>query len=267
MYLSYYDLLKDVYENGKLISPSNISTNRSFETKELTNVQLKIDDFKSLLMTENEVKYLTEEMKWYCDQVEMPQHRRIDLTHEKWTDYPTYATRDINKELRQMGIDLLDGVVNRAGPNSNYGEMCLRLKNHVGVTQLEWIIDRLQKDRSSRQAIAFYNSPNYQYYSNQDFVCTLTQLFNIKNNRLNTTVNIRSNDLMMCFRFDSIWYRSFQQIVFNYLKEFYPELEMGYLFCNIFSAHYYLKDEEKVKKFLNNDVKLYDFTYEGLKDL
>ena len=198
-------------------------------------------------------------MKWYCDKVEKPEARRLDLTHEKWTDYPTYNKRDINKELRQMGIDLLENVVNRAGPNSNYGEMCLRLKNHAGITQLDWIIDKLKKDISTRQAIAFYNSPNYQYYSNQDFVCTLTQMFNIKNNKLNTTVNIRSNDIMMCFRFDLIWYKTFQQIVFNHLKEYYPTLEMGYLFCNIFSAHYYIKDEEKVKKFLNNEYKLFNF--------
>lgn len=45
MYTSYYDLLNDVYQNGELISPSDVSTNRSFQTKELTNVQIKIDDF------------------------------------------------------------------------------------------------------------------------------------------------------------------------------------------------------------------------------
>ena len=37
------------------------------------------------------------------------------------------------------------------------------------------IVDnKLKKDKSSRQAVAFYNSPSYQYWSNDDFVCTLT---------------------------------------------------------------------------------------------
>jgi thymidylate synthase len=249
MYTSYYDLLNDVYKYGEIISPSNITLNRSFATKELTNVQLKIDNFSSLLIDKNEVTYLTEEMKWYCD--------HVDISNKQ----------NINKKLKDMAFELLDGVVNRAGPNSNYGEMCLRLKNHIGITQLDWIIEKLTKDSSSRQAIAFYNSPNYQYYSNQDFVCTLTQMFNIKDDKLNTTVNIRSNDLMMCFRFDSIWYRSFQQIVCNRLQKIYPQLQLGYLFCNIFSAHYYLKDEEKVKNYLNNNLTHYDFIYKGLETL
>jgi thymidylate synthase len=248
MYTSYYDLLNDIYHNGEIISSSNVSVNRSLVTKELTNVQLRIDNFNSLLINENEVKYLTEEMKWYCN-------------HINGDEY------SFRLSLQKLALELLDGVVNRAGVNSNYGDMCLRLKNHIGITQYEWIIEKLRKDISSRQAIAFYNSPNYQYYSNPDFVCTLTQMFNIKNDKLNTTVNIRSNDIMMCFRFDSIWYRSFQQIIFNKLKEFYPNLQMGSLFCNIFSAHYYLKDEEKVKYYLNNDLKLYDFKYEGLEKL
>ena len=110
-----------------------------------------------------------------------------------------------------MAEDVL-GAKNRCGPNSNYGEMCLRLKNHMGVTQLSWVVERLKRDRASRQAVAFYNSPNYQYYSNEDFVCCLTQMFNIKGNKLNTIVNSRSNDLINSFRFDSIWWRIFQML-------------------------------------------------------
>ena len=146
-----------------------------------------------------------------------------------------------------MAEDVL-GAKNRCGPNSNYGEMCLRLKNHMGVTQLGWVVERLKRDRASRQAVAFYNSPNYQYYSNEDFVCCLTQMFNIKGNKLNTIVNSRSNDLINSFRFDSIWWRIFQKRVLDELKMTYPDLELGYLLVNIFSAHYYLKDEFKIQK-------------------
>lgn len=38
MFMSYLDLLNAVDKDGELISPSNVSSNRSFETKELTNV-------------------------------------------------------------------------------------------------------------------------------------------------------------------------------------------------------------------------------------
>jgi len=34
------------------------------------------------------------------------------------------------------------------------------------------------------------------------------------------------------------------------LQARYPELKLGYLLCNIFSAHYYMKDAEKLEKIL-----------------
>lgn len=226
LFTSYIDLLNAVDVDGELVSPSNVSTNRSFATKELTNVQLKIDDFKQLIVNDKEVEYLEKELDWYNG---------------------TYQDPEANKKLRELALTHV-GCVNRAGSHSNYGEMCLRLKNRAGITQKEWILHKLRKDQNSRHAIAFYNSPDYQYYDNCDFVCTLTQMFNIKDNKLNTTVNIRSNDLINCFRFDVLWYRKFQTIIFEELKKDYPELQLGYVFCNIFSAHYYLKDAEKLEE-------------------
>ena len=247
LFTSYIDLLNAVDKDGELVSPSNVSTNRSFETKELTNVQLKIDDFKQLIVNDKEVEYLEKELDWYLGNIKGPEYHTLELTHEPQIKNKLPVLTNFNKILREMALSHV-GCVNRAGPNSNYGEMCLRLKNHIGITQKDWILFKLQKDPSSRQAIAFYNSPNYQYYSNDDFVCTLTQMFNIKDNKLNTTVNIRSNDLINCFRFDILWYRKFQTIIFEELKKTYSDLQLGYVFCNIFSAHYYLKDEKKLEE-------------------
>ena len=252
MFNSYIEMLKAVDAEGELISPSDVSLNRSFATKELTNVQVKIDDYKQLLLDDNEVNYLEKELDWFLDWIEKPVYHVAELSHELQPPSKKPIISSYSKMLKDLGKDLL-GCVNRAGPNSNYGEMCLRLKNHIGITQIEWVVERLTHDASSRQAVAFYNSPNYQYWSNQDFVCTLTQMFNIKNNKLNTTVNIRSNDLINCFRFDSIWYKIFQKKVLEQLKRVYPELQEGYLFCNIFSAHFYLKDEEKLDRIYSCD--------------
>lgn len=228
MFESYIDLLKAVDTDGETISPSDVSLNRSFSTKELNNIQLKINSYQQLLLDSNEVEYVEKELDWF-----------LGLTDKKDTDY--------SKMLRELAKNLI-GCVNRSGPNSNYGEMCLRLKNHIGITQFDWVVGKLVKDPGSRQAVAFYNSPNYQYWSNDDFVCTLTQMFSIKNGKLDTTVNIRSNDLINCFRFDSLWYKIFQKKVLEELNKTYPELEEGSLFCNIFSAHFYLKDADKLSQ-------------------
>lgn len=249
-YESYKLLLTSIDSIGEKISPSDTSLNRSFETKELNNIQLMFDKFKQFILDDNEVEFLKLELDWYLDRIQQPDRRPIEINHNKWTENWVPTSVDINKMLKEKAKELV-GCVNRCGPNSNYGEMCLRLKNHVGITQLDWVVEKLSKDKSSRQAVTFYNSPNYQYYSNQDFVCTLNQMFNIKDNKLNTVVNIRSNDLINCFRFDSIWYYIFQNIVLNKLKEFYPDLEIGYMLCNIASAHYYIKDYNKLKQIVN----------------
>ena len=256
MYNSYPELLKAVKEDGETISSSSVSVNRSFETRELNNVQVLMKDDNEYILNDNEKKYLAVEMDWFMDRVYKHVNPPLELGHDKEAprnliDASVITTDNVNKKLKEMALSLLDGCVNRAGPNSNYGEMCLRLKNHLGITQLEWVCAKLEKDPLSRQAVAFYNSPNYQYWSNQDFVCTLNQLFSIKGDMLNTVVNIRSNDLINCFRFDSIWYRTFQKIVLARLQKTYPSLKLGYLLCNIFSAHYYLKDEAKLEKILD----------------
>lgn len=245
MFTSYIDLLNAVATDGELIQPSDVSVNRSFATKELNNVQLKIDSFTPLLIDDNESEYYDKELQWYFDSYEKPKHAPIELNHEKWDKNPVVKADTFLADLRRMAADVI-GCCNRCGPNSNYGEMCLRLKNHIGITQLEWCVEKLKADKSSRQAVAFYNTPNYQYWSNCDFVCCLTQMFNIKDNKLNTVINSRSNDLINSFRFDSIWWHIFQQIALKELKKTYADLQLGYMFVNIFSAHYYLKDEKKL---------------------
>ena len=269
MYNSYKELLSAVKNNGSLILPSSVSVNRSFEAKELNNVQLMITDDIEFILNEDERKYLNIEMDWYMDRIPKLEKPSLELKHEKENKLidtkgsGNITTDNINRKLKEYALTLLDGCVNRAGPNSNYGEMCLRLKNHLGITQLEWVCTKLEKDKASRQAVAFYNSPNYQYWSNNDFVCTLNQMFTIKDNRLDTVVNIRSNDLVNCFRFDSIWYRTFQKIVLDRLSKTYPDLKLGYLLCNIFSAHYYIKDEQKLDLLLSrHDDEFLNLRYE-----
>ena len=256
MFESYIDLLNAVASDGELIQPSDVSLNRSFATKELNNVQLKIDKFKPLLIDGDEVRYYDKELQWYFDSYEKPKHAPIELNHEKWDKKPVIKPDTFLAELRKIAADVI-GCCNRCGPNSNYGEMCLRLKNHIGITQLEWCVEKLKNDKSSRQAVAFYNTPNYQFWSNDDFVCCLTQMFSIKGTKLNTVINSRSNDLINSFRFDSIWWHIFQRIVLKELQSAYPELQLGYMLVNIFSAHYYLKDEKKldlIKMCADNDA-------------
>lgn len=234
-YSTYQELLNHLRSDGEFISPSDISSNRQLITKELSNIQLKIDNFQQLLLDDSEVMYYERELDWYlrnCTQLKPLIITEMNDNEER-------------RSLKTLSLELIK-CINRCGRHSNYGKMCLCEKNINGITQFDWVTDRLRKDPRSRQAITFYNQSKYQYYSNVDFVCCLSQMFNIIDNKLNTTVNCRSNDIINSFRFDMIWWRVYQNIIKNSLKDIYPNLELGYMMCNIYSAHYYIKDEYKI---------------------
>ena len=112
MYCDYVDLLNSVDYDGEEVSPSEVSLNRSCATKELNNVQVLMDPYRQLRIDDNEVEYVEKELDWYLGTCEKSVY---------------------SKTLKDLAKDLI-GCVNRAGPNSNYGEMCLRLKNHIGIT-------------------------------------------------------------------------------------------------------------------------------------
>lgn len=133
MYFGYMALLKAVNSLGEEISPSEVSLNRSFATKELNNVQVLIDPYQQLLIDDNEVKYVEKELDWYLDINEKPVHNPLELSHKPQAPQQTKTPVSYNIALKDLAKDLI-GCVNRAGPNSNYGEMCLRLKNHIGIT-------------------------------------------------------------------------------------------------------------------------------------
>lgn len=89
--------------------------------------------------------------------------------------------------------------------NSNYGFLAMTEK-HSGKSQLEWCIAALLKDKDTRQAVINYNQPRHKYEGNKDFVCTLTQLFRHENDKLDTVVSMRSNDVIFGLTYDLPWF-------------------------------------------------------------
>ena len=88
--------------------------------------------------------------------------------------------------------------------NSNYGSLVLN-------EQLEWVVDSLVKDRNSRQAIMFFNRPDFQFEGNKDFVCTMYANFFIRNNKLHMKIQMRSNDMFYGLTFDAPFFSFLHQ--------------------------------------------------------
>jgi len=131
--------------------------------------------------------------------------------------------------------------------NSNYGFLTMYEKLPSGLTPVEWCVNTLQKDINSRQAIILYNKPAY-IKDTKDFVCTQTQQFLFRNNRLNSIVYIRSSDFIRGLSFDIPWWQLLNNLVANTLG-----VRCGSLDVFIGSSHCY-KEHYNILESMSNDV-------------
>jgi thymidylate synthase len=115
-------------------------------------------------------------------------------------------------------------------------------------TPYEWAKESLIKDKDSRQAIVRFNRPEHAFLNNKDFVCTLNGNFHIRDNKLNFTIVMRSNDAVKGTAFDWPFFVSIQEKMLADLKPHYPDLEIGYFEHFAHSLHFYMKDIETVKR-------------------
>ena len=117
-------------------------------------------------------------------------------------------------------------------------------------TPWEWAKESLVRDKDTRQAILRFNLPEHAGFGNKDFTCTMHGIFLIREDKLNFSVNMRSNDLTLGLVYDMPWFVSLMYRMRDELKDVYPELKIGYYTHNVHSLHIYDRDEEKILKML-----------------
>ena len=144
--------------------------------------------------------------------------------------------------------------------NSAYGHLIFKVRDayhplfgNQALTQWEWVRHCLIKDKDSRQAVMHYNRPSHQWFGNKDFVCTMSNQFFIRSNKLYLTTYIRSNDCIKGITFDIPWFISLMYVMKNELQAFYPELELGSYTHFAGSLHIYERDFELVNNMLKNE--------------
>lgn len=121
---------------------------------------------------------------------------------------------------------------------------------HLKRTPWEWAKQSLIADKDTRQAILRFSLPQHQWVGNKDQTCTLHGIFMIRENRLNLTITMRSNDLTLGLVYDLPWFISLMYRMQAELKETYPDLEIGSYTHQVHSLHIYDRDEEKILKML-----------------
>lgn len=95
--------------------------------------------------------------------------------------------------------------------NSNYGFL---IYNELNGSQYDKVLKELSMNRDSRRAIMIYTRPeihdDYNIDGMNDFICTNTVQYFIKNNELHTIVNMRSNDVIFGYKNDYAWQKHVQ---------------------------------------------------------
>ncbi|MBQ6631024.1 MAG: hypothetical protein IJH55_02680, partial [Romboutsia sp.] len=174
--VAYKNVCKDLIEKGTLISGGK--TTRG-DYKELCNYSFTIDDIENDVITlktrDLSYNYLVGEMLWYWT-------GRNDLEF-------------INHFSKFWSKISDDGKTS----NSAYGYL---LKYKHGFDQVETIIDLLKDDPSSRRAIINFNVPNKDVKTTKDEICTIALAFMVRDNKLNCTCMMRSNDVIFGLSYD-----------------------------------------------------------------
>lgn len=222
---AYEKVLDEVFNR-----PQYISSPRGLECKEILDLGFSIQDPYACLylnpVRSSQFKYIAGELLWY-----LAKDRKTDFIH----NYSKFWKSLVDKE---------------GNINSNYGYLITE-NNQNGVNSWQWAIQSLIKDKDTRQAIIFFNKPNYQK-DTKDFPCTIYGNFHIRDNKLNLSIKMRSNDLILGMPTDVAFFCFLQICAYNLLLKYYPDLQLGSYTHHADSAHIYANKYEIVDKMLQS---------------
>ena len=170
----------------------------------------------------------------------------------KWYLSQSLNVNDMEGEVPTIWKDIAD--IN-GNINSNYGYLALSDGNGK---QFYNAVETLKKNKNSRQAIMVYTRPSIHTdafaLSRQDFICTNTQQFLIRKNKLHMIVNQRSCDAVYGYRYDMMWANYLRQRALKELQKVYKEgIYMGDLILQTGSLHVYPRHFKLIEDKINEN--------------
>ena len=179
------------------------------------------------------LNYAKQELLWYL------RHDRYDLSIEKHAS--------MWAKIRQPDN----------GFNSNYGQYIFndRLNPYKGMSmgsQFAFVVSELIKDPDSRRASIVLLRAEHLYSENSDVVCTYAMNFRIRDNKLNMTVMMRSNDAIFGTTNDVFCFWGIYQMVYALLSDHMLSLQRGIYNHFVNSLHVYEKHFEMLNKLIDD---------------
>lgn len=203
--LAWLDVYEEILLNGKIVSP------RGSETLELLNNSFGFDMKYPICYHQNR-KLVYAFMAAEAD----------------WITRGSNSLADLEPYNRNMAQFSDDGVILSGAYGIPYLE------------QFDYVVETLHKDHMTRQAVMTIWKPNPP--SSKDIPCTVTMSWNIRNNRLNCHVFMRSSDAHLGLPYDMFSFTMMTlKILTAYNKKEFRKKEVipGNMYMNLASSHIY----------------------------
>lgn len=124
--------------------------------------------------------------------------------------------------------------------NSNYGHLIFSEVFHNQFIQTS---NELRNNPDSRRACMVYNRPSiwkeYNQDGKNDFICTNAVTYYIRDGKLHSVVQMRSNDVIFGYRNDYAWQKYVLAMVASDLREYGHEVETGDIYWQVQNLHVY----------------------------
>ncbi len=187
--------LQDVFKSAlyELMTDGAVASPRGMETKEFVPAVFEIKNPLSRFITLESRKmnpfYAIVETLWYLN-------GDNDVT--RLTPY--------NKAMGRFSDD---GETLRGA----YGARLIQKNQELNKSQFGLVYDKLKEDPSSRQAVSIIWDPWRDYEKTKDVPCTVGFIFTIRDNKLNMTTIMRSNDIVLGTTYDVFAFTIFQEFL------------------------------------------------------
>ena len=140
-------------------------------------------------------------------------------------------------------------VINKDGSiNSNYGQYIFGKSN-----QFDTVVNLLKNDKDSRRASIMILNNDHLKSDTNDVPCTYSINFRIRNNKLNMSVHMRSQDAIYGMGNDAPAFSFIHEMMLNALRRYYPDLEHGNYFHSADSFHVYERHFQMLDKLRSNN--------------
>ena len=251
---AYPQLLKTLMDEGAEVSP------RGMLTKEIAPVGITINNPKKRVISHKDRKnnygFMVAELLWMLRKSNDVEE--IGHYNRQWFKFSDDG-KTLNGAYGQRIFDW-DGMFdiwqetqyNEQGNPSTTFEC-----EHIVINQFEKAYEQLKADPDTRQATIVLFNPVQDYRETKDKPCTNLIRFMIRNGKLNMTVFMRSNDIILGFPYDIYNFTMMQEIMAGKLG-----IEVGKYTHIADSLHIYEMHFEMANQIINSEnSNLYDDKY------